>query len=137
MCRVKARRPEWASVFLVLLVSASAHLITATPKGKMVYLAVMSSSEPRRPNSKLKNTIRLLNVKLFFFHHPALFFSSSRDSMAQFFTLIPSLRPLQCSLNLHPSLSTSRPLTSNWRGSSYCYCSTCSIWAIFVSHYTW
>lgn len=67
-----------------------------------------------------------------FSHHPASFFGSWR---LDFFP--PSLPPmcLPRYLNLHPSLSASHPLTSNWRGSSYCYCFLYSIWATFVSHY--
>lgn len=69
----------------------------------------------------------------FFFRHPALLFSSSQDSV---FHSFPPHFSLSSSLQI--SLSNSRPLTGNWRGSSGFYSMLHTVYGpIFVSRYTW
>lgn len=66
-------RPEWAPASVVLLMSASAHLITAIPKSEMGYLAVISPKHS--PQAQLKSEKHNLPPSLSVFFHYALVFS--------------------------------------------------------------
>lgn len=111
-------RPEWAPASVVLLMSASAHLIIAIPKGEMGYLAVISPKHS--PQAQLKSEKHNSPPSLSVFFHYALVFSFFLSSQNSIDSVFLSFLSPNC-LWIHVSC----PLTANrqWRSRSpaeYC-----------------
>lgn len=131
-------RPEWAPASVVLLMSASAHLITAIPKSEMGYLAVISPKHSPQAQLKSEKHNSPPSLSVFFSLCPRFFFFSSflKTRLTQFFSLFYLPTVFESTSHV-----LSRLIGSGDPGllqSTVCTVYTLySIWAIFVYHCTW